>query len=105
MCHIRAVFCHVKKIHCLKALLTQEAFVTAIHPFVTSRRDDRNSPLYGISKYDINRFRRIQNSAALIATNTRKYDHIIPIIQNLHRRIHFKILLITYKSINGMAPE
>jgi len=53
---------------------------------------------------------RIQNSAARIVTNTRKYDHITPILQKLHwlpvrQRIHFKILLITYKSINDMAPE
>jgi len=43
-------------------------------------------------------------------TNTRKYDHITPIFQKLHwlpvrQHIHFKILLITYKSINDMAPE
>jgi len=64
----------------------------------------------GISDYNINRLQRIQNSAVCIVTNTRKYDHITPILQNLHRlpvrqRIHFKILLITYKSVNDMAPE
>ena len=45
-----------------------------------------------------------------VITNTRKYDHITPILQKLHWlpvrwRIHIKILLITYKSINDMAPE
>ena len=65
--------------------------------------------LYGISDYNINRLQRIQNSAARIVTNTRKYDHMTPILQKLHwlpvrQRIHFKILLITYKSINDMAP-
>jgi len=39
-----------------------------------------------------------------------KYDHINPILQKLHwlpvrQRINFKILSITYKSINDMAPE
>jgi hypothetical protein len=52
----------------------------------------------------------IQNSAAHILTNTRKYDHITPILQKLHwipvrQRIHFKILLITCKSITDMGPE
>ena len=66
--------------------------------------------LYGISDYNINHLRRIQNSAAHIVTNTRKYDHITPILQKRHwlpvrQRIHFKILLITYKSINDMARE
>jgi len=43
-----------------------------------------NSLLYGISDYSINRLQRIQNSSACIVTNTRKYDHITPILQNLH---------------------
>ena len=51
----------------------------------------------------INRLQRIQNSAARIVTNTRKYDQITPILQKLHwlpvrQRIHFKIMLITLES-------
>ena len=102
----RAAYYHLKNIHCLKAFLTQESLVTVVHAFVTSRIDYYNSMLYGISDYNINRRQRIQNSAARIVTYTRKYDHITPILQNLHwlpvrQRIHFKILLITYKSINN----
>ena len=106
----RAAYYHLKNIHCLKTLSTPEALVTVVHAFVTSRIDYCNSLLYGISDYNINRLQRIQNSAARTITNTRKYDHITPILQKLHwlpvrQRIHFKILLITYESINDMAPE
>ena len=52
----------------------------------------------GISGYNINRLQRIQNSAARIVTNTRKYDHITPILQ-------INTLATCYKSINDMAPE
>jgi len=53
-----------------------------------------------------NEFRIVQ--PARIVTNTRKYDHITPILLKLHwlpvrQRIHFKILLLTYKCINDMA--
>ena len=53
---------------------------------------------------------QLQNSAACIVTDTLKYYHITPILQKLHwlpvrQRIHFKILLTTYKSINDMALE
>jgi len=94
----------------IKAFLTQEAPVTVVHAFVTSRIDYSNYMLYGLSEYNINRLQRIQNSAVRIVTNTQKYDHITPILQTLHwlpvrQRIHFKILLITYQSINDMAPE
>jgi len=90
--------------------LTQEALVTVVHAFLTSRIDYCNSLLYDISDYNINPLQRIQNSAARIVTDSRKYDHFTPILQKLHwlpirQRIHFKILLITDKSINDMAPE
>jgi len=106
----RAAYYHLKNIHCLKTFLTQESLVTVVHAFVTSRIDYCNSLLYGIFNYNINRLQRIQNSAARIVNNTRKYDHITPILQKLHwlpvrQRIHFKVLLITSKSSKDMAPE
>jgi len=80
--------------------LTQEALVTVVYAFVTSRIDYCNSLLYGISDYNHNQFQRIQNSAALRVTNIRKYYHITPVLPKLHwppvrQRIHFKMLLIT----------
>ncbi|KAL0150320.1 hypothetical protein M9458_054428, partial [Cirrhinus mrigala] len=41
---------------------------------------------------------------------TKKYDHISPVLSTLHwlpikHRIDFKILLITYKALNGLAPQ
>jgi hypothetical protein len=106
----RAGSYHLKNIHCLKTFLTQEALVTVVHAFLASHIDYCNSLLYDISDYNIDCLQRIQNSAAGIGTNTRKYDHVNPIFQNLHwlsvrPYIHFKILLITYKSINDMTPE
>ena len=42
-------------------------------------------------------------------TRTRKFDHISPVLQRLHwlpirYRIHFKILLLTWKALHDMAP-
>ena len=40
---------------------------------------------------------------------SRKADHIMPLLMELHclpveQRINFKILLFTYKIVNGLAP-
>ena len=106
----RAVYYHIKNVHCVNAFLTQDTLVTVVYAFVTYRIDNCNDLLYGISDYKINRLQLIQNSAACIVTNTRKYDNITPIIHKKHclpvkLRFHFKILLITYNYINDMAPE
>jgi hypothetical protein len=43
-----ANYYHLNNIHCLKAFLTQEARLTVVYAFVTSRIDHCNSLLYGI---------------------------------------------------------
>ncbi len=58
----------------------------------------------------INKLQMVQNAAARVLTRTRKYDHISPVLSTLHRLpikhcIAFKILLITYKALNGLAPQ
>ncbi len=52
----------------------------------------------------------IQNAAARILTRTRKYEHITPVLRSLHWlpvtfRIDFKVLLLVYKSLNGLGPK
>ena len=52
----------------------------------------------------------MQNSAARLVTASRKHDHITPILRRSHwlpvrYRIIFKMLLLTYKALNGQAPS
>ena len=52
----------------------------------------------------------MQNIAARIVSKCPKYAHITPILKSLHwlpikARILFKILLLMYKSVNGLAPK
>ena len=53
---------------------------------------------------------RVQNTAARLICNINKFYHITPTLVKLHwlqlrYRINFKILLITFKVIHGLAPE
>ena len=60
--------------------------------FISSRLDNVNSLLYGLPDYllyglpdyQVERLHRIHNTAARSLTQTRKYDHITPILKDLH---------------------
>jgi hypothetical protein len=58
----------------------------------------------------IDRLQNVQNSPARLIARRRKFDHITPVMKELHwlpvsQRIIYKILLITYKALNGLAPS
>ena len=60
----------------------------------------------------IDRLQNVQNSAARLIARRRKFDHITPVMKELHwlpvnQRIIYKIglLLIIYKALNGLAPS
>ena len=58
---------------------------------------------------NIGKLQRLQNSAARLICGTPRYSHITPILHTLHWlpvsfRIIFKIAVITFKAIHGMAP-
>ncbi len=68
-----------------------------------------NALLGGCPASSINKLQVVQNAAARVLTRSRKYDHITPILQSLHWLpikycISYKILLLTYKALNGLAP-
>ena len=87
----------------------QTSLECLVHAFVTSQLDYCNSLLCGIPSSLLHRLQRIQNTAARILTNTSKFDHITPVLKNLHwlpvqKRVEFKILLLVYKCIYKLAP-
>ena len=88
---------------------TSNALVSSLHNTVTSRLDYCNSLLYGLPKSQIAK-QRVQNAAARIVSNTHRFDHITPILRQLHwlpvsYRIHFKIMLLTFKALHGLSPK
>ena len=96
-------------LHVIRKYLSVENAKTLIHAFVTCRLDNCNSLLYGLPGYLIHRLQLVQNCAARVVMRRSKYEHIKPILLELHwlpvsQRILFKILLLTYKALNGLAP-
>ena len=88
----------------IRKYFTQESCEIAVHVFITSKLDYCNSLLYGCRKMQLKKLQYVQNTATRIVTQTRKFDHITPVLFDLHwlpvsYRIVFKILLLVFKSL------
>ncbi len=106
----KTAFFHLKNISKLRPMFSMSNAEMLIHAFITSRLDYCNALLGCCSAPLINNLQMVQNAAARVLTRTRMYDHISQVLSTLHwlptkHRIDFKILLITYKALNGLAPQ
>ena len=57
----------------------------------------------------IQKLQRVQNCAARIVAGQPRAAHICPVVKELHwlpieQRITFKVLLLTFKALNNLAP-
>ena len=81
-----------------------------IHTFISTRLDYCNSVFTCLNKSALNKLQTVQNSAARLLTGAPRRSHITPVLSALHWlpvkfRIDFKILVLTFRALNGQAPQ
>lgn len=100
---------HLRKNGSIRSLLSTDATEKLVHSLISSRLDYCNILLNGLPANKIQRLQCAQNCAARIVSRVKKQDHITPVLKDLHwlpvtHRITFKLILLTYKALNGKAP-
>ena len=106
----QSAFYHLLNIAQISKHISFRHCETLIHAFVTSKIDHYNILLSGLKQDQVRKLQYIQNSAARLLTGSRKHEHITPVLRDLHwfpvhERIRFKILLMTFKCLNQLAPS
>ena len=106
----KTAFYHLRTLSMIRRYLSYETTKVLINALVISRLDNCNSLMYGLPKYLIDRVQHVFNCAVKLITLSKKYDHVTPLLIELHwlpveYRIIFKILLTTFKILNGIAPN
>lgn len=101
---------HLRNIIDIRASLTQDAAEKLVHALVTSRIDCGNALLAGLPAVQLEKIQRVQNTAARVICGARKHEPITPVLKRLHWlpikfRIQYKILLLTFKALHGLAPD
>ena len=105
----KSCYYNLRNISKIRKYLTQEAAKSLVNSTVISKLDYCNSLLSGIPKYLVKKLQRVQNYAARLVKKSGRRGSITRQLKDLHwlpvlERIQFKVLLVVYKSLNGLAP-
>ena len=106
----KSAWFHLYTIGKIRSYLSDDQTKSVVHAYVTPKLDGNNALLLGPRReYLIDKLQLVQNAAAKIITKSRKFDHVTPLLHQLHwlpisKRITFKVLLLVYKSLNDMGP-
>ena len=103
----RAAYLEHRRIASIRPYLTQSATAQLVSSAITSRLDYCNSILAGFKQ--ISRLQRVQNNAAKPVLRKSKYDHVTPLLQELHWipikfRSLYKIAAFVYRFFDGCLP-
>ena len=101
-----STFYHLRIISRIRKFLSTKTTKIFVHALVSSKLDHCNSPLCRNVAIHVKKRKPVQNAAARLSTCSRKYDHILTILNWLpvSELAKFKILLVTFKALHQLSP-
>eukprot|EP00918_Siedleckia_nematoides_P064388 GHVU01140014.1.p1 GENE.GHVU01140014.1~~GHVU01140014.1.p1 ORF type:complete len:117 (-),score=6.33 GHVU01140014.1:616-966(-) len=101
---------HLRNISKIRTHLDSDSWKSVVHVLVTNKLDMYNSFYTGLPQQQINKLKRVHDAAARLIKGKRKFERITSILKELHwlpleQRINYKVLVLTYKCLNGLAPS
>ncbi|KAF7237627.1 cGMP-inhibited 3',5'-cyclic phosphodiesterase A [Varanus komodoensis] len=105
----RSAFFQLRLIHQLRPYLEYDCLATVTHVLVTSCLDFCDTLYVGLPLKTVRILQLVQNRAAGLLMGTGRYVHMTPVLRQLHWlpidvRAQFKVLVMTYKALNGLGP-
>lgn len=106
----RKAYFQIKNIARIRRYLDINATRTLVQALVISTIDYCNALLVGLPESVIGKLQRVQNSAARLILRLGRREHITRHLRDLHwlpvkRRIEFKVLVLVYRCLHGLAPQ
>ena len=94
----------IRDLHRIRNTLDSTTAKTIATSLIYSKVDYCNSLFLNLPRCQLDRLQLILNSAASAVSNIPRFTYISPVLKSLHwlkvdQRIHYKILLITYKTL------
>ena len=98
------------KLRRIGSKLSLELKIQLVHSCILSHLDYCNATLSSLSVSQLNILQKLQNSAVRFIYNLKRRDRVKPYMKQLHflpvrERISYKLALLTFKAIHGIAPS
>jgi len=75
---------HLRSMHHVRSCMPPDVLQTVACSIVSAKLDYCNSLLFGITKASVAKLQLIQNSLARLVTGKHRFDHITPVLADLH---------------------
>jgi hypothetical protein len=103
-------FFQLRRLRQIRRSAGEEVTKRLVTALVISRLDYCNAALAGLPESTIRPLQRVQNAAARLITDTKPWDHITPVLYNLHwlpvkQRIFYKLCLQMHMIHTSQCPD
>jgi len=106
---VSSCFATLRQLRSVRRLTSQAVLLSLVVSLVLSRLDYGNATLAGLPGNQLDRLQSVMNAAARLVCSARKYEHITPLLRDLHwlqmpERIEFKLSVLVFRCLHGTAP-
>ena len=106
---VQSCFATLRHLRSIRRSVSMPVMRSLVVALVLTRLDYGNASLAGLSGQVLFKLQSVLNAAARLIFLARKFDHVTPLLRELHwlripERIQYKLALLAYKCLNGMAP-
>ena len=112
--HVTQLVCScygvLRQLRSIRRSLPRTALTTLVSSFIMSKVDYCNVVLAGLPQRELDRVQSVVNAAARLSADARKYDHVTPLLMDLHwlrvpERVKFKLCVLMHRCLTGAAPR
>jgi len=106
---VSSCFAALRQIRSIRRTITRPVLKSLVVALVLSRLDYGSATLAGLPGTLLNRLQYVLNAAARLIFTARKFDHVTPLLRDLHwlrvpERLDFRLAVLVYRCLHGTAP-
>jgi len=107
---VSGCFAVLRQIRSIRRSVTRPVLQSLVVSLVLTRLDYGSATLAGLPAIQLNRLQSVLNAAARLIFSARKYDHVTPLLRELHwlrvpERIAFRLATLAYRCQHELAPH